>query len=334
MNDTALSKKININRTTITSIRNKFREADLYSTAKLPKLCLEKSEIVSIICFRLNLLEITGAKTKDIKSLFETPQMIFGIESENTILAVFLTKSYTELYNIEPINTLADAKYVSETTQYNCPLYSGTIPVFFNYTSLFEKNLPLTENIPFIEKITHTSEKEKPAQKQPIPVKITPTEKVILYALTKYPTMTDNQVSEFINAHRSRITQVRNKLIKSGELSTVNIPDINRLGYTETTLTHIRFTPEKDPEKIKAIIEAAQNHLKTIFIIYSKKEAAILSLSKTHNESEKEHAQFTGYLRTKKLPVKTITHLTCPTANSRIKQLNFVSLLRNMLCYS
>ncbi len=333
MNDTALSTKINVNRTTITSIRNKMQSANLYSRIKIPRLCLEKSEILTIICFRLNLLEITDAKTKDINSLFETPQMIYGIASENMIFAVFLTESYTELYNIEQINTLIDAKYIYETTQYNYPLHSCTIPVFFNYTSLFEKNNPLTKNIPFIEKIKRTNEKENPVQRRHAPLKVTPTEKVILYALTKYPTMTDNQVSEFINAHRSRITQVRNKLLKTDAISSINIPDVNKLGCTETMFTYIKFTPEKKTEKIKAIIEAAQKHLKTIIIIYTQKEAAIISLSKNQNESEKEHAQFTGYLRIHKLPAKTITHFSCTTANSKIKQLNFVSLLRNMLCY-
>ena len=343
LNDTELSKKININRTTITCIRNKLLTSSLYSPARIPKLCIDKSELLTIVCIRLNPFEASRAKTKEIDALFDTPQMIFGIASQDKLLAIFLSKDYTELYNTESLNSLNDAQYVSETIYHTFPIQSLHVPVFFEYAPLFRSsgktgkqnnNPSATGTASLFESRTHADTTNMPRRHTaPSIVKVTPTEKIIMYALVKHPSWTDNQTAEFTNMHRSRITQVRNKLTKSGLIRTLNIPDAKKLNHTCLRMTHIKFNTHTGISKITKIIKSTQDHLKSIFISYNTKEAIILSSSETHDDSMLRHRKFFEYCTTNKLPVKSITSYPYCTVHSKMKQLDFVPLLRDMLCY-
>ncbi len=138
-NDTELSKKIGINRTTITAIRNKLYKRNFYSKIRIPKLCLAECEIFNVRNFRLNPLGISYKEKKEINELFESPEMIFGILSEDKITGIFLSKNYTELYKINALNKLSAQSDISEKIcSAYFPIKLSKIPVFFNYTSLFE----------------------------------------------------------------------------------------------------------------------------------------------------------------------------------------------------
>ena len=320
LNDTKLSKKTGINRTTITAIRNKFYEKKLYFKVRIRKLCPDECEILNISTFRLNPLDMSHMDKKYIHELFDSPEMIFGILSEDKLLGIFLTKNYTEFYKISPLNKLSEQSDTSERiNNLHFPIKLSRIPLFFNYTSLLNSAKSPVKN-------TDDNIILKKCKK-----KVTRGEKHRLYTLIKYPHLNDGQIANIINVQRPRITQVRNKFTKSGIIKILNIPDITKLPYEFITLCHFKFKSEATIRDVEPIIELALSGTASIFVAYNSREGTLLCLSKNITDYEQKHKQFIDHCKKNSFLLKKVTPIHYSINNSKIRELDFAPLLKKML---
>ena len=74
-------------------------------------------------------------------------------------------------------------------------------------------------------------------------VKLTPNEKLVFYGLTKWPDLTDEELSEKIDVKRSTVTSIRNKLIKNNSYTKHHLPHFGKLGCELLVARYGDFSP-------------------------------------------------------------------------------------------
>ena len=97
--------------------------------------------------------------------------------------------------------------------------------------------------------------------------KLTKKERIVFSSLTKYPNLTDREISEKIGIKRSTVTSIKNRLKAEGYYKTVVIPNLPAIGCKIIGFMHTRFTPTAPREARKAspAFEATVNHPELVF---------------------------------------------------------------------
>jgi len=75
---------------------------------------------------------------------------------------------------------------------------------------------------------------------------LTESEKIILYALVKYPDLNDTGIARITKTSRQTVSQTKKRLLSEGFLSLVNIPDMKRLGLELLVLCHSKFNMDSE----------------------------------------------------------------------------------------
>lgn len=68
-------------------------------------------------------------------------------------------------------------------------------------------------------------------------------ERLTLYGLVKYPTMTDRAVAKAVGLKVSTVTAIKNRLKRAGYFTTMRVPSFNRLGCELLSFGFARFNP-------------------------------------------------------------------------------------------
>ena len=90
--------------------------------------------------------------------------------------------------------------------------------------------------------------------------KLTTNEKNILYAIVKYPSSTDSDLSSITGLPRPSISQTRRKLIQEGLLYTKNMPYLLKLRSELISFSHIAFDSGNSPLDKKAILDSLKKY--------------------------------------------------------------------------
>lgn len=112
------------------------------------------------------------------------------------------------------------------------PFATTKIMNFFNFDILLKDLFGLNIKEEFEKQTKHT----KSAKRE-----LTKNEKIILYALVKYPDLNDTKIAKIIKISRQTVSQVKKRLLKENFLKVVNIPDMKRLDLELLVLCHSKF---------------------------------------------------------------------------------------------
>jgi DNA-binding MarR family transcriptional regulator len=74
-------------------------------------------------------------------------------------------------------------------------------------------------------------------------IHLTQNEQVILYHLVAYPDASDREISQKVRLGISTVTKIRNRLLREGYLTAVNIPDVQKIGAEIMTIGYGEFNP-------------------------------------------------------------------------------------------
>jgi hypothetical protein len=96
-------------------------------------------------------------------------------------------------------------------------------------------------------------------------IKLSDAEKKSYYALINYPELSDKMLAKKINFSRFTVSRMRGKF-EGKIMRTMNIPDMEKLGFRIVALIHMRFNLTASPETRKAV---ADNLLKqgAVFLV-------------------------------------------------------------------
>ncbi|MCW8966804.1 MAG: MarR family transcriptional regulator [Candidatus Pacearchaeota archaeon] len=124
------------------------------------------------------------------------------------------------------------------------------------------------------------------------PLKFTPKEKLVFYAVCKYPLLRDEELSKKINLKRSTVTAIKNRLKKNKIFGMFYIPNIKLLGGSQFSIIQYKFvSSQKDKKQIQKDIEDTPE---IIVNLEKEQEIIIFFTSKQYTDLQKFHTNFTN----------------------------------------
>jgi len=309
LSDEDLSKKIDVKRPTVTAIRNKLLKERFYTLHNLPDLYKIGCELMVTRYGDFNPLT---PWSKRAKYASKEPELFYRISTDTSRVSIVAARNFTE---IKKYLDTAATRHGSHgfLTPYGVehvfqPYGLTKRFVFFDFAPLLNKNFELG----FSEKkeLDYDFSEYKPAN-------LSSTEKMVLYALVKYPEMKDKEIAEKISMTRQTVNNVRQKLFSTGLVKTVIFPDLNKLGFELVVLSHMTYTPEstvkKSKECIKEIVSEGSNYV----IAYSDMESVKLSAFKNYTSFESTWDNIMSSYTKCGITVKNATIKLYPTCDIR-----------------
>lgn len=270
INDSELSKKINVKLSTLTSIKRKLEKNGFFRILIVPLLNRLDCELLAVIYTQFNPvipLEDRIQTTKRTIEVFD--EIFFSTGEQEKGFSLSLSKNYTNIGRINEIRTeifgqlgLLEKEYPNEVI---FSFETSKIYRFFDFERIL-KNFFLIEDK---KKETNTKWFEKTDQ-----INLSNKEKKVLIALIENPNLTTQKIGEKIKLSRHTIARMKKQFFEKGLIRQIVIPDLNKLGFEILAFYHIKFNPYKPP-KLEDIIFLDSYY--SIFFAQRKFETVIIS---------------------------------------------------------
>lgn len=326
MNDRELAEQLGLIYSTLASIKRKLFKQRMLKTVKVPILSDLGCEILVVTYTDFN-PALTASqrieKTGKIIDVFE--EIFFSIGETHRGFSLSFSESYTNIEKINDIRTrtfaqmgVLDAEYPTEVF---FPLAISNIPRFFDYSYLLKKLFGIDGKGDEGQIILRPRGK----------IELTENEKIVLYALVKYPEMNDRCLEKKIPLSRHTISKIRKFLECEGLIKTIRIPNIKELGFRILAVHHGILNPktpyDADNDDFNVLMTDS-----TIFMATRQFEHVLLSVYKNFDEFNMEKSRINQFLKEKgyiaKMPVIR-THSLSETIV--IKDFVFAPIVRKVL---
>ena len=318
-NDIELSKKLRIKRSTLTSIKNKLSRGGFYSTMRIPNLPVLGYELVSV-----SYGTFVMPRDRDEKGFFEKemecPEYVSVVSTGLEYYTIFISRNITEYKEkTDPLETEYDRRHLVK--------YSSSIH--------FPFDLSLVRNVsdycvPLHNWFRLGSEDSDPHLIWNVKAerKLTENEGKVLYALTKYPTLSDKDVSEKIGLNKITVGQIKKRLMDESYVRTARIPDLKKIGCELMLLIHIRFNPHLSREERAELIDKELREAVTC--IADAREAVCIIPFKDFTEYKRVFDAFIQNNKNK-LFLDDPKTLLIPVNMIKMRKLDFAPLLKKAL---
>ncbi len=309
MSDISLSAGLGIPRTTVTGIKNKLKKRGFYERINIPDLSVLGCELMSVSYVKFNPLGVVEERKGYIEKIFEQPELIYAQSTDTEEILVHVSKSYTDFKeDMDSILRMYKGNnYVESIDTYQFPFKLSKIPRFLNFA-------PLLHNL-FGLKIGYKAKKPLFGDKIYEP---TNTEKLVLYALTRFPDLSDTEIAEKISLSRARVSQVKAKLLDRGLTQSSIVPDLKKVGCELLAVEHVEI-------KKKAEMEIDP---KVVFMALGDVEGIKISALEDYTEYKMIYEKRARSYR-KKSGMKEHTFLI-PTENIKMSKLEFYPLVKKI----
>ncbi len=276
LTDQQLSNKIRIKRSTVTAIRNKLRKKGFFSVHNLPNFkLLEKTAILTVVLCKFNLDLERKVRAKVIQKLINLSELVYNYTTDEQICCIFISQDYTEIKKaLDPILLYYEEKNIIKKDRLLIHFPFEISKLIINFSDLLKDLFEI--NI-------ESEEKEKDIGNIKIK-KLSKKEKIIFYALTKWPDTTDSELSKRICISRPTISATRRFLFENSYLKTVIHPDLTKLGYELLMLDYSVFKPSLKKEEKENEIKSIASQLQTVFLMLSNTDFAALNLFKNYED--------------------------------------------------
>lgn len=224
-NDRQLSDKINIKRSTITAIRERLKQKDMYRSYVIPDFRLLGCSTITCICGEFAKEYITR---KSLTYRLLDPCLIW-VCSTNTQFCALLA-SHTQQERNEKINS-----FVMACRQQNI---ISTDPVCVDFSLdntyvesflCFDRIMKRYFNVPY-----EISREHRPCTRE----HLTPTMLTVLSGLVRYPDEKTCTIAKIVNLARTTVTLTRQHLFERGILRKIIVPNIKKLTFHSLVITH------------------------------------------------------------------------------------------------
>jgi hypothetical protein len=137
------------------------------------------------------------------------------------------------------------------------------------------------------------------------PVKLTDNEKLVFYAIVKYPEFNDNEIAKKVSMTRQYVSNARKKFEYGGLIKTINMPNLSALDFQMVVLMHVTVNPKSSLSARRHGIEKIMSQGAHIFDIAGNLEFVLISAFKDYPEYEKIHDDMVNYYTEHDLLLKT-----------------------------
>lgn len=272
--DEELAQNLNLNRSTITAIKNRLKKEQWFRLIYLPNFYALGCNLFSI----LNYTPITPKNKRREFGLLEEIKsqnsIIFDCETEKTTLSFFFEEKYSEFQNLIDKFSSARQKISNEVTKILFTQELDTVKLF-NCAALLDKRFKL--DIPKTNKefiIKKTNFKPKLIAQR------------ILHALIKYPEYSIAELAKKIWISKPTISKIKQKLIENNLIIPLIIPNFRKLEFELFVIVYFKFKEIKTVKEEKN--ENQKTEPQTVFKIEGRDKVIRGMFFKNNLEYEKE----------------------------------------------
>lgn len=316
LTDQQLSDKLRIKRSTVTAIKNRLKKENFFMVYNIPNFkFLEKTAILTIILCRFNPDSKESMRAEVAQKLTSQPELMYNYTTDEQCYCVFVSKNYAEIKKmLDPI--------ILDYEEKNIITKNWLLAYFpFEISKLSINFSDLLKNL-FEINIEERKEENKTGDVKT--KELSKNEKIILCALTKWPDITDSELSKKISISRPTISTARKFLFENNYLKTIIHPNLTKLGYELLVLDYSIFKPSLKREEKEKEIELLISQPQLTFLILGDTDFAALNLFKDYEE----YSTFMSKLRT--FTAKQIMECI-PISKIEFQNIKFAPLIKKIL---
>lgn len=324
LNDSKLSGKFKIKRSTITAIRNKLRRKNFYSTYIIPNFKLLGYELMTFIWGKSSppILRKEKMEINPIKEAMNSPNSVFQVATDNEFFALLVFKNFTEFKKMQDSYASVYKKYSGDEHNINIihfPLETSKAYALFDYSLALKELLRLKLE----EKETKPNEiKAKQLRK---------VEELVMGSLIKHPTLNDKEIAKKINITRQTVSKIRSRLIKQGAIKLVNEPNFKKIGCELFVAIYNTFNPLIDPDKRRSLVQKWQEECPMVLDMQSKGEQVCAGIFENYLSFKlKQDSLLNVYAKNGLLSKNPIIHIIS-IPQIKFQKTDFVSATENAM---
>jgi hypothetical protein len=283
LNDVELSERIGVKRPTLTAIRNKLEKERYYTTTRIPDFQKLGCELFVVKYGEFNPLTPFEVRKK-YSGWQKFPESIFWVASDTARVGLSAGESYTEIKKHIDYSEQNYGEHDFHTDKGNTyllfPMALSKIFNFLDFAPLLRRHF----NLMVPDKITVDTSFKKIEKR-----KFNKSERIIFYALVKYPNMGDSEISKKVLMTRQLVNTIRKKFEAEMLLHTVRIPDLNKLGFELLVFMHMRFKPHASLKVMEKGVEVIMEQNVNILHIAGNLEATLFSVFKNYTDFQRTY---------------------------------------------
>lgn len=304
LNDQQLAERLNLRRSTVTAIRNKLKKQNFYSPCVIPNFSLLGCELMCVL---------NGEVIADKSQLIENPEVVFAMGTGKEFFSIVVSGRFSGVKKlVDEITTQHEETQSKVPYVQYFPFDMSQIARFFKWNHLladiFELDITIQDN----KDGSKSNRLKKSVNKSPVENHLSRNEKIVLYALTKFPGFTDTEIARKTFLSRVTVSKARKSLLEGNFFRMINLPNKEKLGLELIALSHGK-------RNSKSALAPS-----TIFDISTERVSCAISLyanyTKYKNELERVGEQSHLPPKTLLIPIKELT----------FEKLDFASLLKHI----
>ncbi len=368
INDNALAKIIDINPSTIATIRNKLKRQNYFQIIRIPYLQNCGFELLNVSYDRIYSPNLSQSPNVILGNIYKRiPNIFFLLSAPDSWIALSFFKNYLSLKRVNEVSRYNKYQFeLQEDTEkqiifpfgltniYNFFDYSRIIGKFFELDlDLKEQTADMSQNI--INQLTGVPlESSNPdvlelAIETPAndfekrlyhdltynghtDFKLTKAEREVFLALIRYPELSDFAISKIISISATSINNIRKKFEAQSIIKQRIIPNLSQMGFELITLTHLKFRSYGNIPARKELISEIMRKIPGFLFISSNTDEIILAAYKNFSEYQHINDEIVRIYRDKNLlAIEPRTLLFPLTEAIMIKEHSYVPIVNQFL---
>ncbi len=291
MKDRELSDILGMKHSTVTTIKHRLAKEGYFSRKRIPYLQNLGCEMLGVTYAEFNPAVSAEARVERARERIEIyDELFYSVGETNYGFSLSFSKNYTNIEKISDIRTqlFAELGLLEATfpTQMVFPLETSDIVRFFDYSRLLARDFGIDDE--------DAESREEFVKGDPATLKTR--EKMVFYALVNYPDARDGTIAEKTGLSKHTISNIRRRLEKRGLISTITIPNLNKLGFEILCLGHTKYSP-RTPFNSGTIDMSYIDTDSVMFLAAKRFENFTLSIYKTYEDFKVENSALIRYLK-------------------------------------
>jgi hypothetical protein len=368
MNDNALSMKIDINPSTIATIRNKFKKIQYFHNVRIPFLQHCGFELITVSYDRLYFPSLSESPHNILNSIYKRiPNIFYLLNAPDSWLSLGFYQNYLNFKRINEIVRFNKFQFNFQEDTETQILFPFGLTKFYNYfdysqiiRNFFELDIEDIDNMDAMSVINLDSmnldqeqeiripEQNPKVDDLPIyfdnlqypdeplethtPIKLTKAEREVFLALMQYPDLSDFAINKIISISATSVNNIRKKFESKSIIRQCVIPNLKLLGFELITLTHLKFKSIGNLHVREKLIKNIIQKIPSILYIASNTDEIILAAYKNFSEYQHINEEISKLYRDKNLLAIEPRTLLFPLSESvMIKEHSYVPIVNQLL---
>jgi len=295
LSDVELSEKVGVKRPTVTAIRHKLEENKLYQTFRIPELSKIGCEMLAVKSGDFNPLAPYSKRVKYFPERFFV-DAFFSISTDHNDTVMLASRNFTEVKKFMDHFQMTYGRHKFLTpaghTWLYFPFESSVFVLHFDFAPALAKQFSLEVDVGR----DFDLEFKKPKRRE-----FSDNEKLVYYALIKYPTSSDGEVAKRVGLTRQSVNSMRNTFMREGLMRTVRFPDFERIGFELLTFEHQIHNPDKPLKARSEGIRRVVAQQSRFFLISSNTEGFRGSVYRDYTDFKKTYDEIYSFYRERDL---------------------------------